>query len=77
MFQRWIDSAMVDMAACDAALFRPVARNHTELSALRSRIAHDGLPGIHKLIASFLVHLEPSTRASIRNMDRYYGSVLH
>jgi len=72
----WAERALADSANCFLVLFRdctldagagPAAQDHARW---RSRVANDGVPGVRRLIASYLVH-PASTRKLLREMAAF------
>jgi hypothetical protein len=74
----WVASRQLDAAAAHAALYRAVQGGTLTSSSsslgtaagcsLRGKVAHDGLPHVGLLIASFLVYDKPAARHLVRDL---------
>jgi ankyrin repeat protein len=73
----WVASRQLDAAAVHAALYRAVQGGTLTSSSslgtaagcsLRGKVAHDGLPHVGLLIASFLVYDNPAARHLMRDL---------
>jgi hypothetical protein len=68
----WIHSSLMDFRACYATIFRPVASMETNGDILiRTKVVHDGIPSIRRLIISFLVYPNCRTRQLLYECESY------